>query len=52
MEDVEVESSIPTADEGASSVPLAPYVSMVFNTVYDAREFYNENAKKQGFELE
>jgi hypothetical protein len=49
MEDVEADSSIPTADEGASSVPLAPYVGMVFNTVDDAQEYYNEYAKKRGF---
>jgi hypothetical protein len=49
MEDVEADSSIPIADEGASSVPLAPYVGMVFNTIDDAQEYYNEYAKKRGF---
>ena len=38
------------SDDGdVSSQPLPPYVGMVFDTVDDARKFYNDYAFKLGF---
>ena len=38
------------SDDGdVSSQPLSPYVGMVFDTVDDARKFYNDYAFKLGF---
>ncbi|KAE8792871.1 Cell division control 48-E-like protein [Hordeum vulgare] len=36
-------------DGDLSSQPLSPYVGMVFDTVDDARKFYNDYAFKLGF---
>ncbi|KAE8818103.1 Protein FAR1-RELATED SEQUENCE 5 [Hordeum vulgare] len=41
------------SDDGdVSSQPLPPYVGMVFDTVDDARKFYNDYAFKLGYNIE
>ncbi|KAE8804350.1 Protein FAR1-RELATED SEQUENCE 5 [Hordeum vulgare] len=48
-EDAEDASQYDSDDGDVSSQPLPPYVGMVFDTVDDARKFYNNYAFKLGF---